>query len=135
MSKELILKKLEEQGFSIMVLDEYGYAFKYEELTLIYIPDDDERFLRFGVPNIFDVTTGNRPFVLEVINDTNKTIKYGKTCLYGEKVWVFYEYRLFGEDHIDDIIKHCFMVLLATIEVFHRKIEEDKELTQEDEVR
>lgn len=125
MSKELVLEKLESLGFSVVDAHEFGYVFKYEELTLLYMPDDDENFLRFALPNIFDVTAENRPFVLEVANDTNMTIKYSKTCVFGESVWVFYEYRLFGDDNIEAIIEHGLLLLQATMGLFHRKIEGD----------
>lgn len=125
MSKELVLEKLESLGFSVVDAHEFGYVFKYEELTLLYMPDDDENFLRFALPNIFDVTAENRPFVLEVANDTNMTIKYSKTCVFGESVWVFYEYRLFGDDNLEAIIEHGLLLLQATVGLFHRKIEGD----------
>ena len=130
MSKELVLEKLESLGFSVVDAHEFGYVFKYEELTLLYMPDDDENFLRFALPNIFDVTAENRPFVLEVVNDTNMTIKYSKTCVFGESVWVFYEYRLFGDDNIEAIIEHGLLLLQATVGLFHRKIEGDDDFPQ-----
>lgn len=135
MSKELILKKLESLGFSVVNAHEFGYVFKYEELTLLYLPDDDENFLRFALPNIFDVTTENRPFVLEVANDTNMTIKYSKTCVFGESVWVFYEYRLFGNDNIEAIIEHGILLLQATEGLFHRKVEGDDEFPHAEDDR
>ena len=125
MSKELVLEKLESLGFSVVDAQEFGYVFEYEELTLLYMPDDDENFLRFALPYIFDVTAENKPFVLEVVNDTNMTIKYSKTCVFGESVWVFYEYRLFGDDNIEAIIEHGLLLLQATVGLFHRKIEGD----------
>lgn len=88
------------------------------------MPDDDENFLRFALSYIFDVTAENRPFVLEVANDTNMTIKYSKTCVFGESVWIFYEYRLFGDVNIEAIIENGLLLLQATVGLFHRKIEE-----------
>ena len=133
MSKELILAKIEELGFSIEEAGDFGYVFKYEELTILYMPDDDENFLRFAVPNIYDVTDENKRFVLEVVNDTNMSIKYSKTCVYGDSVWVFYEYRLLGEDNLEDIIEHSMLLLQASYFLFHRKLEGDDTLPGEDE--
>ena len=133
MSKELILAKIEELGFSIEEAGDFGYVFKFEELTILYMPDDDENFLRFAVPNIYDVTDENKRFVLEVVNDTNMSIKYSKTCVYGDSVWVFYEYRLFGEDNLEDIIEHSLLLLQASYFLFHRKLEGDDTLPGEDE--
>lgn len=133
MNKELILAKIEELGFSIEEAGDFGYVFKFEELTILYMPDDDENFLRFAVPNIYDVTDENKRFVLEVVNDTNMSIKYSKTCVYGDSVWVFYEYRLFGEDNLEDIIEHSMLLLQASYFLFHRKLEGDDTLPGEDE--
>lgn len=133
MSKELILAKIEKLGFSIEEAGDFGYVFKFEELTILYMPDDDENFLRFAVPNIYDVTDENKRFVLEVVNDTNMSIKYSKTCVYGDSVWVFYEYRLFGEDNLEDIIEHSMLLLQASYFLFHRKLEGDDTLPGEDE--
>jgi len=133
MSKELILAKIEELGFSIEEAGDFGYVFKFEELTILYMPDDDENFLRFAVPNIYDVTDENKRFVLEVVNDTNMSIKYSKTCVYGDSVWVFYEYRLFGEDNLEDIIEHSMFLLQASYFLFHRKLEGDDTLPGENE--
>ena len=133
MSKELILAKIEELGFSIEEAGDFGYVFKFEELTILYMPDDDENFLRFAVPNIYDVTEENKRFVLEVVNDTNMSIKYSKTCVYGDSVWVFYEYRLFGDDNLEDIIEHSMLLLQASYFLFHRKLEGDDTLPGEDE--
>lgn len=132
MSKELVLKKLENLGFSVVDAHEFGYVFKFEQLTLLYMPDDDENFLRLALPNIFDVTEENRPFVLEMVNSTNMTIKYTKTCVFGERVWVFYEYRLYGNDNIEEVIEHGLLLLQATVGVFHRKIEGDDEFPRGD---
>ena len=133
MSKELILAKIEELGFSIQEAGDFGYVFNFEELTILYMPDDDENFLRFAVPNIYDVTDENKCFVLEVVNDTNMSIKYSKTCVYGDSVWVFYEYRLFGDDNLEDIIEHSMLLLQASYFLFHRKLEGDDTLPGEDE--
>ena len=128
MSREFVLSKLEELGFETEEVGELGYCFKYEDLNVLYMPDGDENFLRFAVPKICDVTEENKAFVLEVVNDTNLTIKYSKTCIMGEDVWVFCEYRLFSEENLVDIIEHNLMLLQATYYLFYRKIERDDSL-------
>ncbi len=134
MDKNEVLEKLEVLGFDIEEVPDFGYIFKFEGLTLLYMPDDDEDFLRFAAPNVFDVTDENRAFVLEVVNETNLTIKYSKVCAYGEQVWVFYEYRVLGGE-LEDIIEHSLYLLRATVALFHRKVEggdiEEKESDDE----
>ena len=128
MNKTKVLEELEVLGFDIEEVPDFGYVFKYEGLVFIYMPDDDENFLRFAAPNFFDVTKDNRAFVLEVVNDTNLTIKYCKACVFGDQVWAFYEYRLFGDNELEEIIEHCLHLLYATVGLFCRKVDgEDEE--------
>ena len=90
MNKEKVLAQLEELGFALEEAGEYGYFFKFEGLNVLYMPDDDdENFLRFAVPNIYDVTEENKDLVLEVVNNTNMAIKYSKTCVVGDDVWIW----------------------------------------------
>ena len=133
MSKELVLSKLENHGFKIEEVGELGYYFKYEKLNVLYMPDDDENYLRFSIPQIYDVTEENIAFVQDVINDTNLTIRYCKTCVMGNDVWIFYEYRLFGGEHLEAIIEHIMMLLQATYYLFYRKIERYDSLPTDNE--
>ena len=126
MEKRVILEKLEEFGFSVEEIPEFGYVFNYEGINFLYTPDnDDEDFLRFSVPNIFDVTEDNRTLVFDIINNTNLKIKYDKVCAYGNNVWATYEHRIFNNDNIEEVIEHCLLVLQATVVLFHRLVEGD----------
>ena len=134
MIKEKVLTLLEEQGFDLEEAGKYGYFFEFERLHVLYMPDDDdEKFLRFAVPNIYDVTEENKDLVLEVVNNTNMTIKYSKTCVVSDDVWIFYENRLFSEDYLEEIIEHSIRLLQATFFLFHQKIEGDDSLPGEDD--
>ena len=133
MDKELVFSKLEELGFTLEDAGDLGFIFRYEELNILYMPDDDENFLRFAVPGIYDVTEENKELVLEVVNDTNMSIKYSKTIVYGDDVWIFYEYRLYSEDYLEQIIEHGMLLLKATYYLFYRKIEGDDTLPSEDD--
>lgn len=123
MNKTDVLEKLAVLGFEVEEIPEFGFLFGYEGLSIVYMPDDDENFLRFAAPHMFDVTEGNRAFVLEIVNETNLTIKYSKVCVYGDQVWAFYEYRLFGEDKLEEIVEHILLLIQATVALFHRKVE------------
>ena len=134
MSKELVLSKFEELGLALEEAGEFGYLFKFEELNFLYLPDeDDENFLRLAVPNIFDVTAENRSLVMDVVNDTNMSVKYSKTCVSNDNVWAFYEHRLFGDGDLEDIIEHGIRLLQVTVGLFYRKIEGDDTLPGENE--
>lgn len=123
MDKNDVLEKLAELGFDLEEVTGTGYLFRFEELTFLYLPDEDDNTLRFAVPNIYDVTEENRIYVLEVMNATNLMIKYSKACIYDDNVWVFYEIRLFGDGDLEEMIEHSLLLLQATVGLFHRKVE------------
>ena len=134
MKKEKVLVTFEELGFELEDAGDLGYFFRFEELNYLYLPDDDdEQFFRLALPHVFDVTTENNPFVLEVVNDTNLSLKYSKTCVINEHVWIFYEYLSFGDDNVEEIIEHGIRVLQATIGLLYRKIEGDDSFPGEEE--
>lgn len=133
MNKQMVLSTLEELGFMTEEVGTSGYYFKFEDLGILYMPDDDDDFLRFAVPNIFEVTEENKPFVLDVINAVNLAIKYSKTCVNDDEVWIYYEYRVFGEEHLEEIVEHCMLLLQVTYALFYRKVEGDDTLPYADE--
>ena len=133
MNTESVLSKLREEQFVLEKVGGSYYSFEYEELGFLFMPDGDDNFLRFAVPSIYDVTEENRPFVLEVVNDTNFTIKYCKACVFDDSVWIFYEHRLFGDDHLEELLEHTLKLLQAAYYLFYRKIEGDDTLPSNDD--
>ena len=134
MNKELLMSKFEELGFALEDTGDFGFFFNFEELHYLYIPDeDDEDFLRLAVPNIFDVTADNRSLVMEVVNETNISVKYSKTCVSNDNVWAIFEHRLFGNENLEDVIEHGIRLLQVTVDVFYRKIEGDDNLPEDEE--
>ena len=122
--KEIILEQLSAMGFDPIELGNVGYAFKYEELNYLYMPDDnDEQFLRIAVPQLYDVTDENRVAVLEAMHDTGVMIKYSKVCIMcDDAVWAIYEHRFSTCEDLAEILEHIIRVLEATAQVFHKKI-------------
>ncbi len=132
MNKDLVLSKFKELGFTLEDVGAYGYFFRFEDLSYLYLPDeDDENFLRLAVPNIFDVTADNKSLVMDVVNDTNMSVKYSKTCVSNDNVWTFYEHRLFGDGDLEDIIEHGIRLLQVTVALFYRKIDGDDTLPED----
>ena len=122
--KEIILEQLNTMGFEPIELGNVGYAFKYEDLNFLYMPDDnDEQFLRVAIPHLYDVTDENRVTVLEKMHDTGLMLKYSKVCImYEDAVWAIYEHRLSTSEDLTEILEHIIRVLEVTAQVFHMKI-------------
>lgn len=125
--KEIILKQLRSMGFEPEEEEGLGYVFKYDEMSLLYMPDDDENFLRIIIPNIYDVTDENRVAVLEAMQETSCIVKYTKVnIMYESLVWAVYEHYLVSEENLEDLIEHMVRALMATVAVFHKKVNGDE---------
>lgn len=135
--KDIILRELNSMGFEPVELGDVGYAFKYESLNFIYMPDeDDEQFLRIAVPYMFDVTDENRIAVLEAMQSTSLLLKYAKVCIMqNSSVWAIYEHYMNATNDLSDLLENIIRVLEATALVFYKKIngEEIAERSEEQE--
>lgn len=121
--KKIVLEQLNAMGFDTYEISEVGYLFNYEDINYLYMTDDDEKFLRIAIPNLFDVTDENRIDVLEAMHDTAYLLKYAKVCIMNESsVWALYEHYLSSSDNLTELLEHIIMLLEATAQVFHKKI-------------
>ena len=124
MDKKNIIKQMARLGFKGAWDEEKSiFAFKFEDINILYLPDEkDVNFLYFAEPKVYEVTEDNRPFVLELMNEVNQILKYAKTFIHEESVWISYEIRLFGNEDIKEVLEHCLHMLEAAHRAFFKKI-------------
>ena len=126
MTKNDILKALDNLGFTV---DEFGghfYHFEYEELNYLYNYDErDEDFLFLSVPNIFQVSEENAAMVMPVINQANNIVKYAKITYSQEMVWATLEYPLFDWVNIEELLEFAINVLQSAATTFDRVLRGD----------
>lgn len=132
-TEEIVLKELKSMGFEPTQVGDMGYVFNYEELTFLFITDDDDAFLRFAVPNMFEVTDENRTLVLEAINQTSLMLKYSKMCITNDAyVWAMYEHRLNSTEDITNLLEHIILVLFTTYDVFYKSVSGEDIMSRND---
>ena len=126
MTKNDILKALDNMGFTV---DEFGghfYHFEYEDLNYLYNYDErDEDFLFLSVPNIFQVSEENAAMVMPVINQANNIVKYAKITYSQEMVWATLEYPLFDWVNIEELLEFAIIVLQSAATTFDRVLRGD----------
>lgn len=126
MTKNDILKALDNMGFTV---DEFGghfYHFEYEELNYLYNYDErDEDFLFLSVPNIFQVSEENAAMVMPVINQANNIVNYAKITYSQEMVWATLEYPLFDWVNIEELLEFAINVLQSAATTFDRVLRGD----------
>ena len=134
MTKNDILKALDNMGFTV---DEFGghfYHFEYEELNYLYNYDErDEDFLFLSVPNIFQVSEENAAMVMPVINQANNIVKYAKITYSQEMVWATLEYPLFDWVNIEELLEFAINVLQSAATTFDRVLRGDFDEKEGDE--
>ena len=126
MTKNDILKALDNMGFTV---DEFGghfYHFEYEDLNYLYNYDErDEDFLFLSVPNIFQVSEENAAMVMPVINQANNIVKYAKITYSQEMVWATLEYPIFDWVNIEELLEFAINVLQSAVTTFDRVLRGD----------
>ena len=132
--KEIILNQLKSMGFDPIEIGDLGYAFQYEDVNYLYMPDDDdEHFLRIAIPHLLEVTDENRIAILEAMQETGLRMKYSKVCIMYQAPWAIYEHRLSLEKDLCDLLEHMIRVLEVTAAVFCKKaMGEDIDFPSED---
>ncbi|MBQ9546147.1 MAG: hypothetical protein IJU90_02555 [Bacteroidales bacterium] len=121
MTKNDILKALDELGFKVESLNERFYHFEFEGLNYLYSYDeDDDDFLHISIPSIFEVTDDNIDMVLPVISQANNIIKYAKIIYSQDMVFATFEYPLFDWVNLEDVIEFAVRVLQSAAITFNR---------------
>lgn len=129
--KEKILEAFSELGFNLENV-EFGYTFNYEGINmLLMLSDDDENFLNIAVPGIVELDEDNAAILCALMDKVNSTVKYVKTYVLGESVWLFYERELFGEDDLSQLISRMILRLESAL-YFSRKVMQEFSEGQEE---
>lgn len=97
--KEKILEAFSNLGFKLEDADEFGYAFSYEGLNMLYLYNEtEEEFLNIALPGICDCVDDNALQICALLEKLNSALKYIKAYLVGDRVWLFYEREILSED-------------------------------------
>ena len=119
--KEKILEAFRDLGFKLEEEEGMGYCFNYEGLNLLYMyNENDEEFLNIALPGIVEVEEDKMLQIYALLEKINSTLKYVKTYMLGNSVWLFYERELFGEEDLMTVISRMILHLEAGL-VFARK--------------
>lgn len=119
--KEKILEAFRDLGFKLEEEEGMGYCFNYEGLNLLYMYNEsDEEFLNIALPGIIEVEEDRMLQICALLEKINSTLKYVKTYMLGNSVWLFYERELFGEEDLMTVISRMILHLEAGL-VFARK--------------
>ena len=111
---ELVFNYLKEEGFLPAIDEDNDIKFKYQMLTFYFMNnDDDERYFRLALPNIYDVTDDNRYAVLEAINTVNKGYKVAKVVIMRNTVWIVTEILMDTSPELKDFMPRLLEIMVG----------------------
>lgn len=128
MIKEGILNALSALGFIPEEIEDFGYRFEYEGLTVLWpIHDCEEaQCVNLLVPDVFDITEENRMAVYEAMVKLSCKMKYVQPQIAGgTEVWLNYQHFIGDGEVTPDILEHMIRVLAASTTSFHKIINGD----------
>ena len=126
--KDKILEAFSELGFKLEEEEGMGYSFNYEGLNLLYMYNEsDEEFLNIALPGIVEVEEDRMLQICALLEKINSTLKYVKTYMLGNSVWLFYERELFGEEDLMTVISRMILHLEAGLVFAHKAMAEIEE--------
>ena len=127
--KEKILEAFNNLGFKLeLENDGVNYSFVYEGLNLLYLyNENDENFLNISLPGIMEVKEDEVLKGCALMEKVNSTLKYIKAYMLGEKVWLFYERELFGDEDLTMVISRMILHLEAGLRFARKAMTEIEE--------
>lgn len=127
MIKDDVLSALSALGFIPEEIEEFGYRFDYEGLTIVYSEEEeDTKCLSLMVPNLFDITDENRVAVLETMVKISGTVKYVQPhIMFDNQVWINYQHYLGDDEVTPELIEHMIRVLTYATIKFNKIINGD----------
>lgn len=112
--KEKILEAFRDLGFKLEEMEDVGYGFTYEGLTLLYMySENDEGFLSISLPCIIEAEEDRMLEVCALMEKINFTLKYVKAYIQSNSVWLVYERELLGGEDLTTVISHMVLHLEA----------------------
>lgn len=106
MEKEKILNGLKNLGFRLEEVPEIGYSFIFEDLNIIFTVDENnQEIVNLALPYIYEGNDENRVILLDIANEMNLCMKYAKTVLRGNSVWVTFEADVYNEESIEPTLQ------------------------------
>ena len=111
-----IITSFQELGFELKKFRENVYIFKYKGVNLVYrqYPDDDE-FLQVGMP--LEQRDEHTDMIM-LANEINMRLKYVKSCVYQDNLWIMYERRLKEGDDLSEIIKDIVVCMVDSMDFY-----------------
>lgn len=118
--KEQVKSILEELGFQTESVHEY-LGFEYEGLHYLYLYNpNDEDFLNISVPCVMAPDDEDETMLFRIADKINAKVKYVKAYIWDDRLWLFYERELFGDENLEELLTAMILRLAAAVAFVHQ---------------
>lgn len=85
----------------------FGWHFVYKERHYFYVPDKERKFIRITIPHIIRVNDMDIKMVTDIINETNREVKFIKTViLENGSISISYDHKITEKENLGIIVNH-----------------------------
>lgn len=122
----VIIDVIEQISGKAIRLSNGWYCFMYKQRHFVYIPLDNN-MIRIVIPYIANSYDYNRGMIEEVVNETNREVKFVKaTVLKNGSISLNYDHKISEVTSLKEIVRHIIQTLYFASEYLVQKIESKK---------
>lgn len=114
MKQEEIVNEIRQMCGQTILMPSFGWHFKYNEQVYFYVVGNDENMIRFCVPFVSGLSLQCKERLKEVVNNTNRNVKYIKALLSDKdetKISLDYDHKITDKESAKDIVPHIIKAL------------------------
>lgn len=112
MRQEEIVNEIRKKCGDVERLPSMGWHFIYNKRHYLYWAGKDEGMVRFCVPHLVNADEYDVEFLSEVINETNRSVKFIKAVkLDCGSVSLDYDHKVTSDETAETIVPHIIKVL------------------------
>lgn len=103
----------------------FGWHFMRNNLHYFYVPDKEHKFIRITIPHIVKVDDANKESVTDIINETNREVKFVKAViLENGSISISYDHKVAEQENMAQIVSHIINTLDFASNYLMNKIKE-----------
>lgn len=125
MKQEEIVNEIRRMCGQTISMPSLGWHFKYNGRVYFYVVGKDESLIRFYIPFVAGLSSQDKDLLKEVVNDTNRNVKFIKALLSEEddaKVSLDYDHKITDLESAKDIVPHIIKSLDFAVRFLERTV-------------
>lgn len=128
MRQEEVVNAIRKKCKNVETLSLKRWRFTYNRQWYFYMADKHDGMLRFCVPHLIKASDYDEKRLVEVINETNREVKYVKAVLLNcGSVSLNYDHKISSDETVENIVPHIIRALDFASNYLFDKLNRKKE--------